>query len=130
MVTPLTSICSLTKKNNLKGYVRVASPCLHRIRLGFLLQRIKRKISVQDTDGSDSGLAKAPGRAKKRRISRPPSEESEEEEVAIGKNAFTKKLQRFKKSPQKKVSCMRPPHTPIPTIVANDLHRQETQANE
>ena len=86
---------------------------------------------MQDTDESDSGLAKAPARAKKRRISRPPSEEPEENEgLAIGKNAFTKKLQKFKKSPQKKVQCMQPPRSPILMIVSNNPHRQETQANE
>lgn len=63
---------------------------------------------MQDLDDSDSVLMKAPGRAKKRRLSRPPSEEPEEnEEVSIGKKAFTDKLQKFKKSPQKKVPCMR-----------------------
>jgi DNA mismatch repair protein MSH6 len=74
------------------------------VRLGFASQRIKRKIPVQDSDDSDSTLAKAPGRTKKRRISRAPSEEPDE--VSIGKNKFTEKLQRFKKSPQKKVPCM------------------------
>lgn len=83
---------------------------------------------MQDTDDSDPGLAEAPGRAKKRRISRPPSEDPEE--VVTGKNAFTKKLQKFKKSPRKKVPCMRLPHSPVPTTAANNLHRQETQADE
>ena len=70
---------------------------------------------MQDTDDSDPGLAEAPGRAKKRRISRPPSEEPEEdEEAATGKSAFTKKLQKFKKSPRKKVQCMRPPPLQFP----------------
>ena len=109
-------------------------PCyvhrLHRIRLCFLSQRIKRKISVQDTDDSDPGLTEAPGRAKKRRISRPPSEEPEENEEDVRKNAFTKKLQQFKKSPRKKAQCMRLPHSPTPAITANSLHRQETQGNQ
>lgn len=105
---PLTSICSLTRRNNLKKYVHAILIRPDRIRLGFVLQRIKRKIPVQDSDESDSALAKAPGRTKKRRLSRPPSEEPEEnEDVAIGKKAFTEKLQKFKKPPQKKVPCMR-----------------------
>jgi hypothetical protein len=65
---------------------------------------------MQDFDDSDSALASAPGRTKKRRLSRPSSEEPEENgEIAIGRKAFTKKLQKFKKSPQKKVPCMRFP---------------------
>jgi len=104
------SICSLTKNNNPRKYVRVILIHSNRIRLDIGLQRIKRKISVQDLDDSDSALAKVPGRTKKRRFSRPPSEEPEEtEDIAIGKKAFTKKLQKFKKSPQKKVPCMRFP---------------------
>ena len=107
-VMPLTLICSPTRKNNPRKYVRAILINLHSIRLDFVLQRIKRKVSVQDSDDSDSALAKAPGRTKKRRLSRPPSEEPEEnEEVAIGKKAFTEKLQKFKKSPRKKVPCMR-----------------------
>ena len=103
-----TSICSPTKKSNLSGYVRVVTIRSHRIRLGFALQRIKRKISVQDSDDSDSVLAKAPSTSKKRRISRAPSEEPEgNDEVSIGKKVFTERLQRFKKSPRKKVPCMR-----------------------
>ena len=63
---------------------------------------------MQDSDDSDSAITKAPGRAKKRRISRPPSEEPDEnEEVNTGKQAFTEKLQKFKKSPRKRVPCMR-----------------------
>ena len=93
---------------------RVRPCCSHPLTshtIWFAFQRIKRKISVQDSDDSDSALAKAPGRAKKRRISRPPSEEPEEnEEVTVGKQAFTEKLRKFKKSPQKKVPCM---HFPV-----------------
>ena len=127
----LMSICSLTKNNNLRKYVYATPVHLHRIQLDLGLQRIKRKISVQDFDDSDSALAKAPGRMKKRRLSRPPSEEPEEnEDIAIGKKAFTKKLQKFKKSPQKKVPCMRSPTLSTFMIVADGLPRQETQANE
>ena len=93
------------KNNNLRKYVR-AIPFTYIAYDWVLLQRIKRKISVQEFDDSDSALA--PGRTKKRRLSRPPSEEPEaNEEVAIGKKAFTEKLQKFKKPPQKRVPCMR-----------------------
>jgi DNA mismatch repair protein MSH6 len=98
------------------------------------LQRIKRKISVQDLDDSDSAPTKAPGRAKKRRLSRPPSEEPEEnEEVAIGKKAFTEKLQKFKKSPQKKVPCMRflTPQSSRPLLITyTDKKRKPTSDDD
>lgn len=62
---------------------------------------------MQDPDESDSALAKASGRTKKRRILRSSlGEPDESEEVAIGGKAFTEKLQKFKKSPRKKVPCM------------------------
>lgn len=71
---------------------------------------------MQESDESDSTLAKVPGRTKKRRISRAPSEESGEDQgVAIGKKAFTKKLEKFKKSP-KKVPCM-------PFLILSHGHR-------
>lgn len=63
---------------------------------------------MQDSDDSDSAIAKASDRSKKQRILKAPSKEPEgNEEAAIGKGAFTEKLQKFKKSPQKKVSCKR-----------------------
>ena len=78
------------------------------IRFNLTSQRTKRKISVQDSDESDSTLAKVSNRTKKRRISRAPSEEPEEnEETAIGKRSFTEKLHKFRKSPQEKAPCMR-----------------------
>jgi DNA mismatch repair protein MSH6 len=88
------------------------------VRLNTASQRIKRKISAQDSDDDGSTLAKTSGRTKKQRISRVPSEEPEEdEEIAIGKRAFTEKLQRFKKPPQK-VQCMRclAPHVPLSSL--------------
>ena len=105
-------------------------PFTHCMRLSLASQRIKRKVPVQDSD-SDSALLKAPGGTKKRRISRPPSEEPEEDEgVSIGNKVFTQKLQKFKKSPRKKAPCMCLPHPPPLTITADNLSRQETQADE
>ena len=95
-----------------------------------MFQRIKRKISVQDSDDSDSAPAKELGRAKKRRLSTAASEDPEEnEEVAIGKKAFTEKLQKFKKSPRKKVQCMRFPSFYVFMTVSDSLYRQGAEAN-
>ena len=129
-VMPLMSICSLMKKYSPRRYIPLF-PFAHYIRSSFALQRIKRKAPVQDSDDSDSALPKVAGRTKKRRISRPPSEEPEEnEDVSIGGKAFTQKLQKFKKSPRKKAQCMRFPHPPPFMITADNLPRQETQADE
>lgn len=101
---------------------------LHNIRFKFVSQRIKRKISLQDSDEDVSTFAKESGRTKKRRISRAPSEEPQENaETAIGKRAFTEKLQKFKKSPQKKAPCMRSFALFFRVTVDNPQTRDESQ---
>jgi hypothetical protein len=59
------------------------------------------------------------------------SEDPEEnEEVAIGKKAFTEKLQKFKKSPRKKVPRMRFPLSYVSMTVADSLTDKERKQTD